>query len=148
MKYYQIREFETDHPESHDGVVSEEELKRRLVLMFSMFNGENDWPQVLPILFHGSAEKDDEKPWPGPEDIIKMRRGEKGEEPCYVCKQVGNHESWCSRGKPSPAPTREEWEAWAHQLSHKLITKIYASHIAQRADVKDSLLSMPIVPKE
>lgn len=30
MKYYQIREFETTHPESHDGVMSENDLLWRL----------------------------------------------------------------------------------------------------------------------
>lgn len=57
MKYYQIREFETDHPESHDGVVSEEVLKQRCEIVASILAGHSPgirgWNEARDVLING-----------------------------------------------------------------------------------------------
>lgn len=57
MKYYQIREFETAHPESHDGVVSENELKRRL---WEIQRTNATYSVAIEILLHGVKEVEHE----------------------------------------------------------------------------------------
>lgn len=58
VKYYQIREFETAHPESHDGIVTESELWHRLLAVRS--RGIMD-RQCLDILLRGEKEHADTK---------------------------------------------------------------------------------------
>lgn len=53
-KYYQIRKFDTSHPESHDGVVTESELKRRLeVFSDEVFIKYEGFDEIIDILLHG-----------------------------------------------------------------------------------------------
>ena len=61
--------------------------------------------------------------------------GETVIEPCMA------HKAW--RGRPSPTPTREEWEEWAE----KFAKAIWWSK-TDREEIVRVVLSMPCVPKE
>lgn len=106
---------ENYHSMAPINIVTESELKRRIEQGFDFIeDGEDDFTPTqltdigfrgfLKILLHGEGEKDDD--FPGPEDIIKMRRGEKwggaGEfsgKHCPKCgsQLISNGENvWCS----------------------------------------------------
>ena len=102
--------------------ISEDELKRRLLTIRS--NGPMTWDNELSILLHGEGEKVPEGCIVNP---VLSRVCERGTKSCGVYH------------KPSPTPTREEWEKWIVRMP---------SFYREMNVVREWFLSMPIVPKE
>lgn len=57
QRYYQLRAFETAHPESHDGVVSNEELHKRFGMAVAAWLADRPWETVRNILVNGKEGK-------------------------------------------------------------------------------------------
>jgi len=118
---------------------TESELKRRLCEIIAMEPKGRSLEQMaedgLLILLYGTSGRDytpkelarhlrehpEDKlePWPGPDDILQMR---------------GRH-------------TRAEWEEWAAKVTDGIDDLIHGQ-LDTWIELKDALLSMPIVPKE
>ncbi len=149
------------HP--YEIAINESELRQRAVLMFNAkWTCKEDIR--IDILLHGEGDLPPKEMRAEPY-YKKARRGEKGEEPlCPFCGY--NHPSsttckdWrelcpdCGRfnavgvrcncvNQPSPAPTREEWEAWAEAIAWTIVV-----HPTSEKRLKEVLLSMPCVAKE
>ena len=104
-----------------------------------------------------------EKPWPGPEDIVRMRGKEQKEQiaesmrkswrdccdckhereietaSCHVCSRIDARPHW-ERKEPLK-PTREYWEKWVDSMPLVCDFGTYKAF-------EDWLRNMPEIPKE
>lgn len=137
--------------------ITESELLHRIYLIKTMVEtGQsltNLNKRAIDILFHGDREKGEEPPdgynqhFDRFSSMISTPDQELGTRewtPKQLAKHLMEHpECEVSMCKPTPSPTRAEWEAWVWSCADVLCTS--AEH---RQHIYQVMMSMPIVPKE